>query len=361
MKITDVTVQVVDVGQGFRWANRRDMGVVGVFVAIATDSGAEGYGLAWTAELPAPSVASAISHTIKPRLLGENPFARQQLLLPVWRSFRVGLPLPAIGVVDVALWDLAGKLCGRSIAQMLGQRHERLKACASAPPVDSPEECADMVRELMDMGFNAVKLHACGDVNVDIQACHIARDVGGDALDLMMDAMAIYHRDDALRLGRTLDDCGFVWYEDPLPDDDLDGWIALGASIDTALAGVDAVRFTVKDYARPVANGAFDVVRMDAARDGISQLDALSKLAEAFSIGCEGHAFGPALAQAANLQVGLAGAGSRYCELPVPLGGLDFGVVSGLRLDNEGFVVAPDGPGLGLEVDRAALNGALVR
>lgn len=361
MKITDVSVQAVDVGQGFSWGNRRDMAVVGVFVAIETDSGHVGNALGWTAELPAVSVVSAIEHGIKPHLLDGNPFDRHQLLAPVWRGFRVGTPLPALGVIDVALWDLVGKACGRSITELLGRRHDRLKGCASAPPVGSADECADMVRELMASGFNAVKLHSCGDLDVDIAACHAARSAGGDGLDLMMDVMAIYRRDQALRLGRTLDECGFVWYEDPLPDDDLDGWVELRRRIDTPLAGVDAVRFTIKDYARPIADGAFDIVRMEAARDGISQLDALGKLAEGFGLGCEGHAFGPALAQAANLQVALASAGARYCELPVPLGALDLGVVGGITLDVEGFVRGPEGPGLGLEVDRAALNAVTVR
>jgi len=361
MRIRDVSVRVLDAGQGFSWGGRRHMEVVAVHVALRTDTGHEGHGLAWTAELPAESVAGAIRHALVSQLVGADPFARPRILAPSWRGFRVGAPLAAIGVVDTALWDLAGRVLERPVADLLGRRHERLVGCASAPAVDSPEECAQMVRELAAGGFRAVKLHACGDVRIDVAACRAARAAGGDDLDLMMDAMGIYSRADALRLGRALDECAFVWFEDPLPDDDLDGWIGLRARIDTALAGVDAVRFTIKDYARPVADGAFDVLRMDAARDGISQLDSLARLAEAFGLGCEGHAFGPALAQAANLQVALASAGARYCELPVPVGGLDLGVRAGLALDPEGYVAAPPGPGLGLEIDADALEAAVIR
>lgn len=361
MRITDVAIKVVNVGQGFSWGGRRPMDVLSVHVALTTDTDHQGHALAWTAELPAASVASAIEHAITPHLLGADPFDRPRILAPAWRGFRVGMPLPAIGVVDTALWDLAGRIADRPVVELLGRRHPRLAGCASAPPVDDAEACADMVRELMAGGFRAVKLHACGDVALDVAACHAARSAGGDDLDLMMDAMAIYGRADALRLGRALDACGFVWFEDPLPDDDLDGWVELRSRIDTPLAGVDAVRFTIKDYARPAADGAFDVLRMDAARNGITQLDALGKLADAFGLGCEGHAFGPALAQAANLQVALASAGARYCELPVPVGGLDLGVRSGLGLDADGHVAAPTGPGLGLEVDREALDAVAVR
>ena len=99
-------------------------------------------------------------------------------------------------------------------------------------------------------------------------------------------------------------------------------------------------------------------VRRRAARNGITALSGLARVAEAFGIGCEGHAFGPALAQAANLQAGLAAETAGYCELPVPLGALDLGVRAGLAPDSEGFVCAPKGAGLGLEVDFDALCAA---
>ena len=115
------------------------------------------------------------------------------------------------------------------------------------------------------------------------------------------------------------------------------------------------MRFTARDYGRPAASGAFDIVRMDAARNGISELRALADLAASLGLRCEGHSFGPALGQAANLQVALSISNGDFFELPVPLGGLDVGVHRGLELDGDGFVLAPDGAGLGLEFDRDAL------
>jgi L-alanine-DL-glutamate epimerase-like enolase superfamily enzyme len=256
------------------------------------------------------------------------------------------------------MWDLLGRSTGQSVSHLLGQRHTRLKACASAPPVHDEGDAAAMARELLDQGFQAIKLHSCGDVNRDVDVCEAVREAAGADVDLMMDVMAIYDRRQALTLGKVLDELEYRWYEDPLPDTDLDGWRELRGALHTPLAGVDAVRFTMHEYARPIADGAFDIVRMDAARNGISQLFGLSKLAEAFGIGCEGHAFGPALAQAANLQVSLATANAQFCELPVPLGALDHGVVAGLALDEDGYVVTPTGAGLGLEVDLEALDKA---
>ena len=83
---------------------------------------------------------------------------------------------------------------------------------------------------------------------------------------------------------------------------------------------------------------------MDAARNGITELRALADLAASLGLRCGGHSFGPALGQAANLQVALSIANGDFFELPVPVGGLDIGVQAGLELDEDGFVRAPDGP-----------------
>jgi L-alanine-DL-glutamate epimerase-like enolase superfamily enzyme len=355
MQITNVDVRIVDIGRTFLWAGRREMRVMAVFVSIATDGGPTGVALAWGGDLDCATVRTAIHNQITPLLVGTDPVNRYRTLAPVSRAIRVGTPLAALGVVDCALWDLMGKQVNLPVCDLLGRQHDRLKGCASAPPVDSPGQCAAMVEELLADGFKAIKLHACGDVSVDTLVCKRAREVAGDGIELMMDAMSIYDRFEALALGRTLDEQAYRWFEDPLPDNDLSGWVHLRSKLQTPLAGVDAVRFTTADYGPAIASGAFDIVRMDAARQGISQLYALGKLATGFGLGVEGHAFGPALAQAANLQTGLALEGARYCELPVPIGGLDVGVNEGLTLDAEGFVEAPTLPGLGMTVDEDAL------
>ena len=355
MQIAKVTVEAYDLGRGFRWGGRRSMDVEAALVTLEGDDGQQGTALAWTAELPVRSVVAALEEAAVPLLMGADPLDRPRILAPLWRAFRVGLPLPVIGIVDVALWDLAARAEDLSIADLLGRRRDRVRGCASAPPVETPEDGAAMVDELVDAGFRAVKLHVCGDLETDIAVCRAARQAAGDDVDLMMDAMALYDRHAARSLGYVLDDLDFRWFEDPLSDEDLEGWRELRRLLETPIAGVDSVRFTVRDYGRPAASGAFDIVRMDAARNGITELRALADLAASLGLRCEGHSFGSSLGQAANLQVALSISNGDYFELPVPVGGLDAGVQVGLELDDEGFVVAPDGPGLGLELDTEAL------
>ncbi len=355
MQITNVTVEAYDLGRGFRWGGRRSMDVEGVMLTLEGEDGQQGAALAWTAELPVRAVAAALEEAAAPILTGADPLDRPRILAPLWRAFRVGLPLPVIGIVDVALWDLAARAEDLSIADMLGRRRDRIRACASAPPVESAEDCEAMVDELLDAGFGAIKLHVSGDLETDVAVCRAARRAAGDDVDLMMDAMALYDRHAARSLGFVLDDLDFRWFEDPLSDEDLEGWRELRRLLETPIAGADSVRFTARDYGRPAASGAFDVVRMDAARNGITELRALADLAAALGLRCEGHSFGSALGQAANLQVALSIANGDFFELPVPVGGLDAGVQEGIELDEDGFVSAPEGPGLGLELDPDAL------
>ena len=355
VRIANVTVEAYDLGRDFRWAGRRPMDVKAVLLSLEGDDGQRGTALAWTAELPVRAVVAAIEDAAVPHLMGADPLARSCIVDPLWRAFRVGLPLPVIGIVDVALWDLAARAEDLSVADMLGRRRERIRGCASAPPVDTAQDCEAMVDELLEAGFRAVKLHVCGDLETDIAVCRAARRVAGDDIDLMVDAMGLYDRHTARSLGFVLDDLAFRWFEDPLSDEDLEGWRELRRRLETPIAGVDSVRFTARDYGRPAASGAFDIVRMDAARNGITELHALADLAASLGLRCEGHSFGPALGQAANLQVALSVSNGDFFELPVPVGGLDVGVHQGLVLDDDGFVVAPDGAGLGLEVDFAAL------
>ena len=215
VQITNVTVEAYDLGRDFRWGGRRSMDVEAVMLTLEGDEGQQGTALAWTAELPVRAAVAAIEEAAAPLLAGADPLDRPRILAPLWRAFRVGLPLPVIGIVDVALWDLAARDEDLSIADLLGRRRDRIRGCASAPPVDTPEDCEAMVDELLDAGFRAIKLHVCGDLDTDIAVCRAARRAAGDDVDLMMDAMALYDRHSARTLGFVLDDLDFRWFRGP--------------------------------------------------------------------------------------------------------------------------------------------------
>ncbi|MCH9675568.1 MAG: hypothetical protein K0U93_29295 [Gammaproteobacteria bacterium] len=356
MKITSVTTSVVDFSQGFSWGNVRPLEVIGVMLRIKTDSGAEGFSGAWTGPLPAAGTAKLVDEMAHTHLLDADPMARAQLLGRLSQAVRVGLPLPVVGIIDCALWDLVGRVLGQPISVLLGRQRDRIKACASAPAVDDEVQCEEMVAAILEQGFGAIKLHVCNDLDKDLAVLRAARYAAGNDVELMMDAMGLYDRSSAQRLGQEMDELGYRWFEDPLAETDLQGWMELRGALATPLAGVDSVRHTVRDYSNAMAMSPFDILRMDGARNGITELFDLAKLARAQGLACEAHSFGPVMAQAANIQVAMAVDNGSFFELPVPIGGLDNGALGGFPLDADGCVVAPEGPGNGLQLDEAALR-----
>ncbi|MCB1743584.1 MAG: hypothetical protein KDK91_24620, partial [Gammaproteobacteria bacterium] len=99
MQITEIEAKVVDVGQGFSWCGIRDMDVRGVHVTVRCEDAGRGDALAWTGGLPPAVVVAGIEHCLKPALLGADPWSCAAAMQTAWQAFRIGLPLPVIGVV----------------------------------------------------------------------------------------------------------------------------------------------------------------------------------------------------------------------------------------------------------------------
>jgi L-alanine-DL-glutamate epimerase-like enolase superfamily enzyme len=159
---------------------------------------------------------------LKPLLVGENPLDRELLYDRIWHRNRV-TTLRAIGAVDVALWDLAGKAAGLPIHALLGCFRKSVPAYASSAVLPAPRAYADEAVRFKEAGWTAYKIHPPTRPEDDIAVCAAVREAVGDDYRLMLDATWSYRYDQALRVGRAIEALGFYWYEDPLADDDLFG------------------------------------------------------------------------------------------------------------------------------------------
>jgi L-alanine-DL-glutamate epimerase-like enolase superfamily enzyme len=209
----------------------------------------------------------------------------------------------------------------------------------------------ELSQSLAARGFTAIKLHPWGDPDRDIELCRAVRQQLGDKIDLMIDPMGLYDRQGALKVGRSLDDLHFYWYEEPLPESDVQGYIGLCQQLDLPVLGVDSLRLSLGNYADYISRGAFDIVQADAARQGISWSRKLTAVCEAFGLKFQAHAYGTPLHQAANLHLMAAIGNGDLFEMPVPEGILDTPMQDTIRLDQDGWVTLPRKPGLGLEID----------
>ena len=135
-------------------------------------------------------------------LVGEDPFQREWLWHKLWELDRVEeIPLYLLGMVDTALWDLAGRAAGMPTWQLLGGFRKEIPAYASTVTYATVEEYLDVADQCAELGYPALKLHAFGDAREDARLCEAVREHVGSAVPLMYDGSAGFDLPDAVYLG----------------------------------------------------------------------------------------------------------------------------------------------------------------
>jgi len=314
---------------------------------ILTDEGVEGHYIVWS-EVPAgrPMALAEVLSQFRPHLIGQDPLARER----IWQtlgSFWYGQKGPALAAVDIALWDIAGKAADLPIYQLLGGYRDRVRAYASGNVQHDAEEVVRIGIELKERGFTALKLHP-----VPVALCSRLREAVGSEVDLIYDAVFAHNRQLALRVGRELERLNFLWYEAPLPPDDIDGYVHLSRRLDIPLT-VELLHKS--QFAEYVRRGAVSYLRtLSGIQGGITEMLKVAHLCESFGLNWEPHSYGGTMYQAATLQVILAVKNCALFELPIHHGALgcwDVGTTDVIRIDEEGYVNAPTKPGLGIDID----------
>ena len=305
----------------------------------------------WRGAAAGRLVAPAAS--IAGRVIGRDAAQRVALLSGLLDD-REDDGLPEVeSLVDIALWDAWGRHLGVPVWQMLGGYRERIPAYASTAAHLSIDAYLDDVRRAQAMGYRAVKFHMNGDPAFDLELVEtVAAAFGGTDLSFMVDLEQCYSFDDAVRLGCRLADLPFHWMEAPLPDTDLDAYVELNRAVGVDVLAAGNTLVGLDAWADGLARGAWSRLRCDACNaGGITTLVRALALGWATGTATEVQSYGFAPSQVANLHVMLGVPGCTWFEHPLPAGPFDYGAVNSLRLDAEGRVAAPDGPGLGLEMD----------
>ncbi len=361
MKITDVklhllareTEALVTSFDGLR----EDEGPAGriqySLVRILTDEGIEGHYIVWSEVATGrPRALAEVLRHFKPHLIGQDPLARERL----WQtlgSLWYGQKGPAFAAVDIALWDIAGKAASLPIYRLLGGYRDRVRAYASGNVRHDPDEVVRIALAMKEQGFTALKLHP-----MPIELCGRLREAVGDDVDLIYDAVFAHDRREALRVGRELERLDYLWYEAPLPPDDVDGYVHLARRLDIPLT-VELLHKS--QYAEYVRRGAVAHLRtLSGIQGGITEMLKVAHLCESFGMNWEPHAYGGTMYQMANLHVILAVKNCALFELPIhhgEVGCWDVGTTDVIRIDERGDVHGPTRPGLGLDVDWEQVQG----
>ena len=377
MKIIDIKIHVLKsplaepfaFSQG--WVRQRSA----TLVEVLTEEGITGWGEAFAQGLEPPEIAAAaVQYALKPLILGANALDTEVLWHKMYhatRDFgRKGSVIAAISAVDIALWDIAGKTHHVPIHVLLGGafRHRVQPYATGFYRVNGQGESARLADEAirhLDAGFTAMKVKLGYGVEDDIQCMKaIAEAVEGRGITLMVDTNHAYGRAQALRLGRALDGYNLRWYEEPVVPEDLHGYAEMRNKLTMPIAGGEN-EHTLFGYRDLFAANAVDIAQPDLCScGGISAARHIVTLAQAHGVAVNPHVWGSAVAQAASLQL--------IAALPVAHHSL-FAQEPLLEYDCSshpfrqhlitqpiqqcgGWVPIPEGPGLGIEIDRSIVE-----
>ncbi len=321
-------------------------------VTIATDEAFEGHAFLGNASRSAELDALSITRHLKPVVVDQDPLDRERIYQDLASRYRMTTPR-AIGAIDVALWDLGGKIAGLPIHRLIGSYRDRVPAYASSPALETPEEYAEQAAQYQADGWAAYKIHPpTVSAEGDIAVCRAVREAVGDDYRIMLDSTWAYDYPDALRVGKVAEELNFYWYEDPLADDDIGNYVKLRQQLGIPLMATEYSPGGFTAYAPWLMAQATDYLRGDVAvKGGITACLKTAHLAEAFHMNYEVHHGGNSLNNVANLHVIMAIKNCEYFEVLLPSGAQKYGLVEDIDPDEQGFVYAFNEPGLGAQID----------
>jgi L-alanine-DL-glutamate epimerase-like enolase superfamily enzyme len=318
--------------------------------------GAQGIGYAGTFSRRYLRPLVTMIEALAELLIGEDPTPVEVL----WRRLQKdvaqislqGVGQVATAALDIALWDLKGKHSGQPVFRLLGGARERVPAYASTyfVGVSTTEDCVKVAGELAAQGFRAMKLSPAHDPDPHVEARRIGaiHEAVAPKAALILDCFQAWTPAHALRVGRLLESCNLLWIEDPVPALDLRGCAAVARGLDTPIA-IGEWFYALDSFQAIVSAGAADILMIDLQRvGGFTGWQRIAAFAEAQQLPVVSH-----LMTEINLHAMAATPGGyllEYSPWSFPL------FTNPPALDRDGQVPLGDRPGLGLELNDAALQ-----
>ncbi|WP_170363742.1 mandelate racemase/muconate lactonizing enzyme family protein [Ruegeria arenilitoris] len=378
MKITKITSHVLQyempevLGYSQQYYDKRTTHLV----EVQTDEGVTGWGECFGPGNVARANKSIVEQVIQPMVLGLDPLDKDVIWHKVYNLLRDhgqgGMPIQALSGVDIALWDIVGKVAGLPLHKLIGGAHRTSVPCYGYGMMLRDEPIADLAARfedeavtIKDIGFVATKMKTGFGPKPDVQLCEAVRRGVGEDFPFMVDANHAYTTSDAFYVGRALEELDAYWFEEPVAPEDLDGYRELRAGLKVNISGGEAV-FNRWAWRSLLENRSVDIAQPEVcALGGISEYLRVLALCHAHFTPVVNHVWGSAVAVATNLHL--------LAAMPAMPGGLhpwepmlEFDTTDNKFRDdlltvpleiqkqvkaNNGRVTIPTGPGLGVEPD----------
>ena len=367
MRITGVraTPLASPLEEKLRWG-AMEVGVKGgIIVQVMTDEGLVGVGEAGFSAEYFPTVGPIINNQLGPMLVGQDPrdiaSLWQQMLDATHMWGRRGIETYALSGIDIALWDLLGKISQQPVYRLLGAAKSRVRAYFAPSLKPTPEIVEECQRAVAD-GFTAMKLRATADLGKSVDMVARVRSVVGDA-QIMVDANMLYDRRGALALARELEQLDVAWLEEPILARSLTQYVEdhswLADRVSLPLAGGESL-LTRFEYIDLLHRKVFDVLQPDCTSvGGISEAKRVADLASTWNIECVPHiacSSGTGVALAAGLHMILACENAPLIEVDAYGGPGWEGMLVAPLVVKDGYVEASETPGIGVELAEDAFS-----
>jgi L-alanine-DL-glutamate epimerase-like enolase superfamily enzyme len=353
----------------------------GLLVEVETDGGITGIG---EAGFGGGGTRQVIETQLRPMLCGQDPLLIEglwQRMFARTRQFgRRGINMNALSGIDIALWDIAGKVAKLPVYRLLGACRHRVEAYASGGFYQEGKSIDDLAGEAeaycargfpgmkMKIGRNPSTQTHLRHLVADAQLCQVApaediarvaavRRALGPKAKLMVDVNCAWSPALAIEMGRELEPYKLYWIEEPVATDDIDGSARVAAALATPIAGYET-ETGLYGFRELISRGAVDIVQPNIAwSGGFSECRRIAALAHAHHLMVAPHAFNSAVTLAASLHLAASIPNGLVLEFDQNPNGLrDELLQEPIAIDGDGMIALPERPGLGIELDPAAVE-----
>jgi galactonate dehydratase len=350
-----------------------------VILKLRTACGIEGVGEAYAATFGPKVIGAMIEDVFARRFMGRDPFQIESIWREAYGSgFTLRPDASMMGVLsalEMACWDIIGKAVEQPIYNLLGGRvHERLRSYTYLYPADGEgddfyhdaQRSAERAAEYVKLGFTALKFDPTGGFSAfdprqptqealerTVRLTRLVREAVGRKADLLMGTHGQFTTSGAIRLARQLEAYDPLWFEEPVPPE-MPEQMALVARA-TTIPIATGERLTTKyEFARVLATGAANILQMNLGRvGGILEAKKVAALAEVHYAQIAPHLYCGPVVGAANIQIATCSTNFLILESIQRWGGFHAELLKKPIVWEEGHVIPPTAPGLGVELNEA--------
>ena len=349
-----------------------------IFVKVTTDGGIVGWGEVYATAVGPNAMRAVIEDVFARHMQGENPENIELMFRRAYSSGFTQRPDPtvmgAFSGLEIACWDILGKARGRPVHALLGGRvNERLRSYTYLYPLahhdtpafwTSPDMAAECAAKMVGLGFTAVKFDPAGpytifgghmpamrDISRSQHFCAAIRDAIGDKADLLFGTHGQFSTGGAIRLAQALEPYAPLWYEEPVPPDNIDAMARVARATSIPVATGERLT-TLSEFAAVLNAGAATILQPALGRaGGIWESRKIAILAAAHNAQIAPHLYAGPVEWAANIQLAASIPNLLMVETIQTGGEFHLALINHSITWQDGFIDVPTTPGLGIEVN----------